>query len=44
MIEAKNIKVEVINNNEVIDITQLIIKAEWSGSYQQACRKLSFSV
>ena len=44
MIEAKNIKVEVINNNDVIDITQLIIKAEWSGSYQQACRKLSFSV
>ena len=44
MIKAKNIKIEIANGSEVIDITQLIIKAEWSGSYQQACRKLSFSV
>ena len=44
MIKAKNIKIEIANGSEVIDITQLIIKAEWSGSYQQACRKLTFSV
>ena len=44
MIKAKDIKIEIANGSEVIDITQLIIKAEWSGSYQQACRKLTFSV
>lgn len=40
----KKIKLEVVNGIENIDITQLIKKVEWSGSYQQACRKLLFSV
>ena len=40
----KKIKLEVVNGTENIDITQLIKTVEWSGSYQQACRKLSFSV
>ena len=40
----KKIKLEVVNGTENIDITQLIKKVEWSGSYQQACRKLLFSV
>ena len=44
MIKAKDIRVEIANGNEIIDITQLIQSIEWSGSYQQACRKLSFSV
>lgn len=40
----KKIKLEVVNGTENIDITQLIKKVEWSGSYQQSCRKLLFSV
>ena len=44
MIKAKDIRIEIANGSQIIDITELLIKAEWSGSYQQACRKLSFSI
>ena len=40
----KKIKLELINGTENIDITQLVKNVTWSGSYQQACRKLEFSV
>ena len=44
MIKAKNMRIEIANGTQSIDITQLIQKFEWSGSYEQACRKLTFSV
>lgn len=40
----KKIKLELINGTENIDITQLVKNVTWSGSYQQACRKLEFSL
>ena len=40
----KKIKLELINGTENIDITQLVKSVTWSGSYQQACRKLEFSL
>ena len=40
----KKIKLELINGSENIDITQLVKSVTWSGSYQQACRKLEFSL
>ena len=40
----KKIKLELINGTENIDITQLVKNITWSGSYQQACRKLEFSL
>lgn len=42
--KAKKIKVELVTETENIDMTQLIQKVEWSGAYNQACRKLTFSV
>lgn len=40
----KKIKLELVNGTENIDITQLVKNVTWSGSYQQACRKLEFSL
>ena len=40
----KKIKLELINGTENIDIAQLVKNVTWSGSYQQACRKLEFSL
>lgn len=40
----KKIKLELVNGTENIDITQLAKNVTWSGSYQQACRKLEFSL
>ena len=40
----KKIKLELVSGSSNTDITQLVKNVSWSGSYQQACRKLSFSV
>ena len=40
----KKIKLELVDGSSNIDITQLIRSVTWSGSYQQACRKLEFSL
>ena len=40
----KPIRLELVTGSSTTDITQLIKKVTWSGSYQQACRKLTFSV
>ena len=40
----KKIKLELVNGTENIDISQLVRNVTWSGSYQQACRKLEFSL
>lgn len=40
----KKIKLELVDGKDNIDITQLLKKVEWSGSYQQSCRKLTFSL
>ena len=42
--EFKKIKLELINGVTNTDITQLVRSVTWSGSYQQACRKLEFSL
>ena len=40
----KKIKLELISGSSNTDITQLVRSVTWSGSYQQACRKLEFSL
>lgn len=40
----KKIKLELISGSSNTDITQLVKSVTWSGSYQQACRKLEFSL
>ena len=40
----KKIKLELISGSSNTDITQLVKNVSWSGSYQQACRKLEFSL
>ena len=42
--QFKKIKLELVNGSSNIDITQLVRSVTWSGSYQQACRKLEFSL
>ena len=40
----KKIKLELVSGSSNTDITQLVKSISWSGSYQQACRKLEFSL
>ena len=40
----KKIKLELVSGSSNTDITQLVKSVSWSGSYQQACRKLEFSL
>ena len=40
----KKIKLELVSGSSNTDITQLVKSVTWSGSYQQACRKLEFSL
>ena len=42
--EFKKIKLELANGSDNVDISQLLKSVSWSGSYQQACRKLEFSL